>query len=76
MSETSSEKLPERGERVVHRDDLARGEGPVWGVTDVDRTSDRPVAIEPVPGHRANVGLPWERRRLTGAEYRDTYRPI
>ncbi len=64
--------LPPVGTKAVHKDNQPKGEGPVWEVTEVYPTSDKPVRIDHA-NHKLNNGHEPATRQLTEGEFNTDY---
>jgi len=72
MSDTP---LPTTGTRCVHKDDHAKGQGPVWEVVEVNTQKPKPIQINHA-NHKMNYDREPETRRLTGEEFSQNYNQL
>ncbi len=67
--------MPAIGTRAVHKDDHAKGTGPVWHVTAQD-AEEQKVKINHLDGHKLNKGLKPEVRQVTVGDFDRDYRQL
>jgi len=64
--------MPAIGTRAVHKDDHAKGTGPVWSVTAQDADKQE-VKLNHVNGHKLNKDLQPETRKVSVPDFNSNY---
>jgi hypothetical protein len=71
----SDKPLPSLGTRCVHKDNHAKGEGPMWEVVQVSPQDDKPIQINHA-NHRINHDREPESKKITNDQFHDDYKAL
>lgn len=71
----ATKPMPALGTPCVHKDDHAKGSGPVWEVKKIMPSEEKPIHLGHAR-HKLNNGLDPQTKKITQQEFESDYRQL